>query len=102
MKIVKFLIYLNERWNLKENKDEEILNNTINEFTLTGKNLFSDLTKVHKLERFLQSFQDKTDIIKKWTNINKVLKLDFSGNEIEKQGNKLFIVKNKEKIYYYI
>ncbi len=28
--------------------------------------------------------------------------MDFSGNEIEKQGNKLFIIQNKEKILLYL
>ena len=71
------IIYLNESNKFKEKNDEEILNNSIKKFTLTGKNLFNNLTKIDKLERFLKSFEDKTSIIKELTNINKVLKLKF-------------------------
>jgi dissimilatory sulfite reductase (desulfoviridin) alpha/beta subunit len=64
--------------------------------------LFSNLTKIDKLERFLKSYEDKPFIISELMNINKALNLNFSGNEIEKQGNNLFIIKNKEKILLYI
>ena len=96
------IIYSNESNKIKEKNNEEILSNSIEKFTLNGKHLFNNLTKIDKLERFLKSFEDKTSIIKELTNINKVLKLKISPNEIEKQGNKLFIIKNKEKILLYI
>ena len=96
------IIYLNESNKFEENNDEEILNNSIEKFTFYGINFFNNLTKIDKLERFLKSFEDKTSIIKELTNINKVLKLEISPKKIEKQGNKLFIIKNKEKILLYI
>ena len=92
-------IFTNERKN--ENKgDEEILDYTINQFKIIGTNFLTNFYKILNLKKILNSLKNR-EKIRNELECLKVLLLNNSEINIQKQEIYLYIFKIKEKIYYF-
>ena len=93
-------IFTNERKN--ENKgDEEILDYTINQFKIIGTNFLTNFSKIPNLKKIVNSFENR-EKIRNELECLKVLLLNNSEINIQKQEIYLYIFKIKEKILLYI
>ena len=93
-------IFSNEKKN--ENKgDQEILDDTINQFKRIGTNLFTNFEQIPELKKILNLFETREKIINELECLNFIL---FNNNQknLETQEIYLYIVKIKEKIMAYI
>ena len=92
-------IFTNERKN--ENKgDEEILDYTINQFKIIGTNFLTNFSKIPNLKKIVNFFENR-EKIRNELECLKVLLLNNSEINIQKQEIYLYIFKIKEKIYYF-